>query len=217
MYDIACILASHIKVSFLRIIELCHSLYFNVCFSLQTMSFTLEYFTFFWFLIQYMCLPIWNSLFIYSQKNPDLKGLSSIPLAIPIFHCYGHKASCQVSYINYKDTYPSYTFLMRVITWVAHENDRYWLAVFFFRLNIDAFLMNGLKLKVQTSSFLIQVISVAHKFRYDNTSNKIVQLVPQHCCVASCRVDVARITSLIFIEQSRSSFYYQKKLLRAGW
>ena len=48
--------------------------------------------------------------------------------------------------------------------------------------------------------------------RYNNTSNKIMQLVAQHCCVSRCRVDFARITSLIFVARLccakyRRSFY----------
>ena len=51
--------------------------------------------------------------------------------------------------------------------------------------------------------------------RCGNTSNKTVQLVAQHCCVASCRVNVTRITTLFllrdFVARSRSSFYALKQ------
>ncbi|XP_078353471.1 uncharacterized protein LOC144638149 isoform X2 [Oculina patagonica] len=32
------------------------------------------------------------------QNNESLSALANVPLAIPIFHCYGHKATCQVKF-----------------------------------------------------------------------------------------------------------------------
>ena len=51
-------------------------------------------------------------------------------------------------------------------------------------------------------------------------SNKIVQLVVQHCCIASCRANVARIATLSIVAQLwiRSSFYFlQQRKVVAHW
>ena len=61
--------------------------------------------------------------------------------------------------------------------------------------------------------FAASPLAYAKHFRVCvNTRNNIVQLVVQHCCVASCRANVARITNSravnSFVAESRKSFYF---------
>ena len=64
--------------------------------------------------------------------------------------------------------------------------------------------------------FAASPLAYAKHFRVCvNTRNNIVQLVVQHCCVASCRANVARITNSravnSFVAESRKSFYFMQQ------
>ena len=76
MYDIACILATHLKVwDYVGDFLIVYTLLYECCQNCK------------------MCNHL--SFFVF-KKNAEQNFLENITLAVPAFHCYGHKAACQV-------------------------------------------------------------------------------------------------------------------------